>query len=216
MFCRVKYQIIIKRNQFPHNSRLLVLISFNINDDNIVWVGRWLLVGGIFLMKISSIFIWRIWRSVDYVIRTSRKILEKFLCQYSDFAVIKRRPKSKRLIFFNFLQIFSISTRLFIDFFKNLDKNFHIESKNIAAQKGLRIFELLNEAILSFFTYSRLRLLLEQKFCSKIILMSFENQCRIYRGFQVRSLIQNPSMLSRDITVFLAQLLQNRRFLENF
>ncbi len=89
-------------------------------------------------------------------------------------------------------------------------------SKNIMAQKGLRIFEPLNEAILSFFTYSRLRLLLQQKLCSKIILMSLENQCRIYRGFQIRSLIQNPSILSRDITVFLTQLLQNRRFLEKF
>ncbi len=80
--------------------------------------------------------------------------------------------------------------------------------------KDLSIFVFLREAISSFFTYSWLRLHFKPKFCYNFILMYFQNQCRIYQRFQIRSLIQNPSILSQDIPLFLAQLLQNSRFLK--
>jgi hypothetical protein len=96
-----------------------------------------------------------------------------------------------------------------------LDESFHIVFKNIMVHKDLRIFVFLSEAILNFFTYSRLQLQFKQKKCSNFILMFFESQCRIYRRFQNCSLIQSPSILSRDISHFLAQLLQNRHFMEN-
>jgi hypothetical protein len=52
------------------------------------------------------------------------------------------------------------------------------------------------------------------KLCSNFILMSFKKYGRIYQRFQIRSLIQNPSIPSQDIPHFLAQLLQNHHFQE--
>jgi hypothetical protein len=86
--------------------------------------------------------------------------------------------------------------------------------------KGLRIFVFLNEAILSFFTHSRMRLHFKSKFCSNFILKSLENQCRIYRRFQIRFLSENVIILSRDITHFsgstTAKLLSGQEFLHVF
>ncbi len=87
-------------------------------------------------IKISSIFTDKWCRSVDYFIRNSRKILEKFLTQYPEFAEVKRRPKSDHRIFFNFLQKIDIFRRSFMIFCTNLDKSFHIVSKNIMVHKG--------------------------------------------------------------------------------
>ncbi len=161
-------------------------------------------------IKKSLIFIWWICRLIDNAIRNSRKILEEFLCWNPSVAEVKRRP----LDFLNLLQKFSIFRRLFVKFCKNLDASFHIVSKNIMVLKWFRIFVFLNEVICSFFTYSQLQLHFKQKFGSNFILVSLANQCRIYHCFQIRSLIQNWSILSRDIPLFLAQLLQNRRFQE--
>jgi hypothetical protein len=96
-------------------------------------------------------------------------------------------------------------------FCKNLDKSFHIVSKKILVNKGLRIFVFLNEATLDFFTFCSLPGYFRQIICSNIILISFEGQCEIYWRYQIRSWIQNQSILSRDISLFLTQLLQNHR-----
>ncbi len=87
-------------------------------------------------------------------------------------------------------------------------------SKNIIVLKACWIFAFWNDTILSFFTYSRLWLHFTPKFSSNFILMSFDKQCRIYRSFQIRSLGWNPTILSWDIPIFLAQLLSNRHFQE--
>ncbi len=121
---------------------------------------------------------------------------------------------SRHRIFFAFHQKFNVFRRSFHNFCKNLGESFHIMSRKIIVQKGPWIFVFLNEAILSFFTYSRLQLHFKPKNFSNFILMFFKSQCRIYQRFQNCSLIQNQSILSRDIPHFLAQLLQNRHFLE--
>ncbi len=94
-------------------------------------------------------------------------------------------------------------------------KQSDIVSEKNMVHKGLWIFVFLNEAILTFFTYSRLRLHFNPIFIYNFILMSIQNQWRIYWHFQIRSLIQNPIILSWDIPLFLAQLLPNCHFQEN-
>jgi hypothetical protein len=46
----------------------------------------------------------------------------------------------------------NIFRKLSKNFCENLDKSFHVVSKNIMVNKGFRIFVFLSEAILSFVT----------------------------------------------------------------
>ncbi len=142
--------------------------------------------------------------------KNTRKILESKPGIRRDQTSTQVRPSD----FFNFLQKIDIFRRSFIIIWTDLDKCFHIVSKKIMVDKSFRIFVFLNEATLIFFTFCSFPGHFRQIICSNFILMFFKDRCRIYRRFQNRSWIQNPSIPSRDIPIFLAQLLQNRRFLE--
>ncbi len=97
--------------------------QFYSNQNNLTIRG-WLQI------EISSMFIWWIFRSVDYFIGNSRKILEKFLYQYSSVAEVTSPDILKNWT----------SLDLFLNFCKHLDKSVHIVSKNIMVHKGLPIF----------------------------------------------------------------------------